>query len=186
VPIDHFAATQIQAVFNAGVTAGCDVRLFCPDRSTSRAEMAVFLLKGSLGSGYIPPACTPPGMFTDVLCPGLYTDWIEDLKSRGITAGCGDGTTYCPDANVLRQEMAVFLLKTSQGSAYTPPPCTPPPGQVFADVACPSQYADWIEDLSTRGVTGGCDTVPDFCPTRVVTRAEMAVFLTLMFNLPLP
>ncbi len=51
---------------------------------------------------------------------------IEDLKTRSITAGCGDGTTYCPDANVLRQEMAVFLLKTLLGGAYVPPACTPP------------------------------------------------------------
>ena len=117
-------------------------------------------------------------------CPGQYTNWIEDIKDRGITAGCGDGSTYCPDADVLRQEMAVFLLKMSQGSGYTPPACTPP--GVFADVPCPSQYADWIEDLSTRGITGGCDLVPNFCPTRPVIRGEMAVFLTLMFNLPLP
>ena len=184
VPVNYFAASQIQAVFNAGVTVGCGNRLFCPDRSTSRAEMAVFLLKASQGSGYAPPACTPPGMFTDVPCPGQYTNWIEDLKTRGITAGCGDGSTYCPDSDVLREEMAVFLLKTSQGSGYTPPACAPP--GVFADVPCPSQYADWIEDLSTRGITGGCDLVPNFCPTRSVTRAEMAVFLTLMFNLPLP
>ncbi len=184
VPVNYFAASQIQAVFNAGVTVGCANRLFCPDRSTSRAEMAVFLLKASQGSGYTPPACTPPGMFTDVPCPGQYTNWIEDLKTRGITAGCGDGSTYCPDSDVLREEMAVFLLKTSQGSGYTPPACTPP--GVFADVPCPSQYADWIEDLSTRGITGGCDLVPNFCPTRPVIRGEMAVFLTLMFNLPLP
>jgi len=184
VPPNYFAAAYIEAIFDAGVTAGCDTLLFCPERAASRAEMAVFLLKASQGSAYVPPACTPPGLFTDVLCPGQYTDWIEDIKVRGITAGCLDGTTYCPNAGILRQEMAVFLLKMSLGSDYTPPACTPP--GTFADVPCPSQYADWIEDLSTRGVTGGCDLVPNFCPTRPVSRAEMAVFLTLMFNLPLP
>jgi hypothetical protein len=55
-----------------------------------------------------------------------------------------------------------------------------------ADVPRPSQYADWIENLSTRGVTGGCDLVPNYCPTRPVSRGEMAVFLTKMFGLPLP
>ncbi|HEY7593113.1 MAG TPA: PQQ-dependent sugar dehydrogenase, partial [Actinophytocola sp.] len=184
VPTDYFAALQIQAIFNAGVTAGCDVRLFCPVRTTTRAEMAVFLLKSLLGPLYMPPACTPPGVFADVPCPGLYTDWIEDVKTRGITAGCGDGTIYCPDANVLRQEMAVFLLKTSQGSGYVPPACTEPP--VFADVACPSQYADWIQDLKTRGITAGCGDGTNFCPGDPVLRAEMAAFLTITFNLPLP
>ena len=162
VPVNHFAANQIEAVFDAGVTVGCATRLFCPDRSTSRAEMAVFLLKASQGSGYTPPACTPPGVFTDVPCPGPYTNWIEDLKARNITAGCGDGSTYCPNASVLREEMAVFLLKTSQGSGYTPPACTPP--GVFADVPCPSQYADWIEDLSTRGITGRLRPGPELLP----------------------
>ena len=99
-----------------------------------------------------------------------------------ITAGCGGGL-YCPDNPVSRAEMAVFLLKTSQGSGYTPPPAT---GLVFADVHVGDFAADFIEDLASRGVTGGCDDVPNYCPTRSVTRAEMAVFLTKMFGIPLP
>src|SRR5262249_42878164 len=76
-PIDSFAARSIDAIFAAGVPAGGDVRLFCPERSPSRAEMAVFLLKASQGPLYVPPDCTPPGIFTDVPCPGQYTNWIE-------------------------------------------------------------------------------------------------------------
>ena len=82
--------------------------------------------QGLAGVRVCPAGLHAPGLFTDVPCPGLYTDWIEDMKTRGITAGCGDGSTYCPDADILRQEMAVFLLKTSQGSDYMPPACTPP------------------------------------------------------------
>jgi glucose/arabinose dehydrogenase len=186
VPTDYFAEQEIQAIFNAGVTAGCDVRLFCPERTTTRAEMAVFLLKSLLGPLYIPPDCTPPGIFSDVPCPSLYANWIEDLANRGITAGCdvGPPARYCPDQNVLREEMAVFLLKTSQGSGYVPPACTLP--AVFADVACPSLYADWIQDLKTRGITAGCGDGTNFCPGDPVLRAEMAAFLTITFNLPLP
>jgi hypothetical protein len=145
--------------------------------------MAVFLLRADLGAGYIPPACTPPGVFTDVPCPGLYTDFIEDLKTRGITAGCGDGSTFCPEANVLRQEMAVFLLRTLMGGGYVPPACTPP--GIFGDVPCPGQYTDFIEDLKTRGITAGCHGGVDFCPTDPVTRQEMAAFLSLTFSLVL-
>ena len=181
VPTDNFAATQIQAVFDAGVTVGCAPRLFCPDRSTSRAEMAVFLLKADLGSGYAPPPATG-GVFGDVLPGDFAADWIEDLGNRNISAGCGGGN-YCPSQPITRAEMAVLLLKTSQGADYVPPPAT---GMVFADVHIGDFAADWIEDLANRGVTAGCDPVPNFCPTRSVTRAEMAVFLTLMFNLPLP
>jgi hypothetical protein len=175
---------SIETIFHFGVTAGCgDGTTFCPEQNNLRQEMAVFLLKGFLGSAYAPPACTPPGVFTDVACPGLYTDFIEDLKTRGITAGCGDGTTYCPEANVLRQEMAVFLLKTLLGSDYVPPACTPP-GQ-FGDTPCPGLYTDFIEDLKTRGITAGCHGGVDFCPTDPVTRQEMAAFLTRTFSLVL-
>ena len=29
----------------------------------------------------------------------------------GISGGCGDGTTFCPDANLTRRQMAIFLAK---------------------------------------------------------------------------
>jgi hypothetical protein len=83
-------------------------------------RQAVFLLKTLLGGTYVRPACTPPDMFADVACPGLYTDWIEDLERRGFTAGCGDGTTYCPAESVTRQEMAAFLKSTFGLVLYGP------------------------------------------------------------------
>ena len=39
--------------------------------------------------------------------------------------------------------------------------------------------------LAAEGVTTGCGE-GNYCPERSVNRAEMAVFLTRMFNLPLP
>lgn len=37
---------------------------------------------------------------------------IERLFQRGITAGCGTSPLrYCPDSNVTRREMAVFLIR---------------------------------------------------------------------------
>jgi len=33
------------------------------------------------------------------------------LAAEGITAGCGGGD-YCPDAEVTRDQMAVFLVRT--------------------------------------------------------------------------
>jgi hypothetical protein len=181
VPVNYFAAAHIQAIFDAGVTAGCDVRLFCPERTTSRAEEAVFLLKAKLGSGYVPPPAQG-GVFLDVHPGDFAADWIEDLGNRGITAGCGGGN-YCPGQPISRAEMAVLLLKTLLGADYVPPPAQ---GGIFADVHPGDFAADWIEDLANRGITGGCDTVPNFCPTRSVTRGEMAVFLTLTFGIPLP
>jgi len=76
-----------------------------------RDQMAVFLLKAEHGSTYVPPACTPPGVFTDVLCPGTFTDWVERLAAEGITGGCGAGI-YCPGNPNTRGQMAVFIVKT--------------------------------------------------------------------------
>jgi hypothetical protein len=181
VPTTYFAAAYVQAIVDAGVTAGCAPRLFCPERSTSRAEMAVFLLKSALGPTYAPPPAQG-GVFADVQPGDFAADWIEDLAGRNITGGC-DATNYCPNRSVTRAEMAVLLLKTSLGATYVPPAAQ---GGVFADVHPGDFAADWIEDLAIRGITGGCDSAPNFCPARPVTRAEMAVFLTKTFNLPLP
>jgi glucose/arabinose dehydrogenase len=182
VPTTHFAYLYIQAVYNAGVTAGCGTRNFCPDASTTRAQMAVFLLKASQGAAYTPQACTGT-VFNDVFCTGgAFDPWIEDLAGRGITGGCGGGA-YCPTAAVNRAQMAVFLLKTSQAPGYMPLACT---GTVFNDVFCTGGAFDpWIEDLAVRSITAGCGGGA-YCPGSPVTRAQMAVFLTNMFNLPLP
>ncbi|NOZ78656.1 MAG: S-layer homology domain-containing protein [Acidobacteria bacterium] len=106
-------------------------------------------------------------------------DWIEQLAAEGITAGCGNGK-YCPDGEVSREQMAVFLLKAEHGSSYTPPACT---GR-FSDVACPGGFAvDWIEQLASEGITAGCGN-GKFCPKQEVQRSQMAVFLSKTFNLP--
>jgi hypothetical protein len=170
----------VESLFRALVTAGCGNGNYCGAAPVSRAQMAVFLLKAKLGNAYVPPPATGT-RFVDVPIGSFAADWIEDLAGRGITAGCGDGTRYCPDDPVSRAEMAVFLLKTLLGLAYAPPPAT---GKIFDDVAADSFAADWIEDLFARGITGGCSEAPPlFCPDAPNTRGQMAVFLTLTFRL---
>ena len=110
-------------------------------------------------------------------CPSTFAAWIEDLADQGITGGCGTGV-YCPQNPVRRDQMAVFLLKTKYGSSYVPPLCD---GD-FDDVACPSQFADWIEQLAEEEITTGCGG-PNYCPLNPNTRGQMAVFLVKTFNL---
>jgi carboxypeptidase family protein/S-layer family protein len=181
VPDGNIFYSFIETIFHNGVTGGCGGGNYCPVGNVTRAQMAVFLLKGSLGSGYTPPACTGT-VFGDVPCTGgIFDPWIEDLAARGITGGCGGGN-YCPAGNVTRAQMAVFLLKASQGAGYTPPACT---GTVFADVPCTGGIFDpWIEDLAARGITGGCGG-GNYCPGNPNTRGQMAVFLTKTFGLVL-
>ncbi len=162
------------------MTAGCGSGLYCRNASLTRAQMAVFLLKSKLGSGYAPPPCSG-AVFLDVPCTGgPFDPWIEDLAARGITGGCGGGN-YCPASAVTRAQMSAFLLKTDLGSGYLPPACT---GTVFADVPCTGAIFDpWIEDLAARGITGGCGAGV-YCPGAAATRGQMAAFLVRTFELP--
>ena len=153
-----------------GITAGCGGSQFCPTTSIRRDQMAVFLLKAKEGAAYVPPTCV--GLFTDVTCPGTFTDWVEDAFNRGIMDKCTP-TTFCPLTAVTRETMADFLLKGLEGSTYTPPPAV----GVFSDVPISNPHAGFIEELARRGITGGCGA-GIYCPTNPVTRAQMATFLT--------
>ena len=95
VPCPSPFADWIQQLFQQGITGGCGPSLYCPDAPVTRAQMAVFLLKASLGASYVPPECTGT-VFSDVPCSGgAFDAWIEDLAGRGITGGCGGGD-FCP------------------------------------------------------------------------------------------
>ena len=111
VPCPSTFANWIQALATEGITGGCGAGIFCPQTPVRRDQMAVFLLKAQHGSNYVPPACTPPGVFLDVPCPGTFTDWVEQLAAESITGGCGGGD-YCPGSANTRGQMAVFITKT--------------------------------------------------------------------------
>jgi hypothetical protein len=181
VPQADIFHAAVEKLTRYGVTAGCGGGWFCRDNPVRRDQMAVFLLKAEHGPGFVPGVCA--GMFLDVPCSSPYAPWIESLWLEGITGGCG-GENYCPGASVTRAQMAVFLLKTAHGWSFVPPACT----GLFADVECapdPAFAVDWIEELYVEGVTGGCSSIPlDYCPSRTVTRAQMAAFLTKAFQLP--
>ncbi|MET0619946.1 MAG: choice-of-anchor tandem repeat GloVer-containing protein [Thermoanaerobaculia bacterium] len=172
---------DIQILFRSGISVGCGNGLYCVDLPVTRAQMAVFLAKAMLGSGYVPP--TPNGaVFADVPADAFAAAFIEDLFVRGITVGCGGGN-YCPDAPVTRASMAPFLLKARFGAGYAPPTAT---GAVFDDVPADSFAADFIEDLAARGISAGCSAQPPlYCPKAPTTRGQMASFLVDTFGLSL-
>ena len=121
------------------------------------------------------PVTLSAGFFADFLDVGgahPFHDFVVGAARAGVTAGCGGGD-YCPASSVTRAQMAVFLLKAKYGSAHEPPDET---GTVFADVPQGSFAADWIEELASLGITGGCGG-DNYCPQDPVTRAQMAVFL---------
>ena len=178
VPLNYWARTWIERLYYASVTGGCSTNPlnYCPDNGVTRAEMAVFIERGLHGSTFTPPVV--PLTFGDT--SGTFAQyWIEALAADGVTGGCGNGN-YCPNLTVTRAQMAVFLLRAKHGSAYAPPTAT---GTMFTDVAADYWAASWIEQLATEGITSGCGN-GNYCPDTPVTRAQMAVFLVNVFNIP--
>ena len=169
----------VETIFHRGVTGGCSSPPnYCPGDLALRKQMAVFVLKAKDGAAYVPPAAV--GVFTDVPAADPFAPWIEELYNRGVVAGCGAGPTYCPNNPVLRQQMAIFLLKALLGSSYMPPAAV----GMFGDVPISSPFAPWIEDLFNRGIAAGCGG-GNFCPTNSTTRGQMAPFLVKSFGLTL-
>lgn len=110
VPSSHWAANWIEALQAEGITGGCGGGRYCPSQPVTRAEMAVFLLRATHGSTFIPPTASGT-KFTDIPSNHWAAAWIEQLAAEGITGGCGGGK-YCPNTPVTRGQMAVFLVET--------------------------------------------------------------------------
>jgi hypothetical protein len=181
VPQGYWAEEAIYKIYNAGITTGCSKNplKYCPERTVTRDQMAVFLGRGIHGSSFTPQPAT--GIFDDVPVSHWAADWIEQFYNDGITSGCSNTPMlYCPDSTVTRAQMAVFLLRAEHGRNYTPPSAT----GIFTDVPVNHWAADWIEQLYNEGITGGCGTNPmRYCPDSPVTRAQMAIFLVRTFDL---
>jgi glucose/arabinose dehydrogenase len=111
--------------------------------------------------------------FTDI-ATSTFLDSIHWLFYEGITVGCGGGR-FCPTAAVTREQMAIFLVR-----AFDHPSTTT---DYFTDDEGRSGESS-INALRAANITSGCGSPTLFCPTRRVTRAEMAIFLDKELNLP--
>jgi hypothetical protein len=118
--------------------------------------------------------------FADVPETDPFYAYVENIFHNGVTAGgaCAPAS-YCPEDVVLRQQMAVFLMKSVYGSGFVPPAAT---GGVFDDVPASNPFAPWIEELAREGISAGCNAppppaLPSYCPAAPVNRQQMAVFL---------
>lgn len=122
VPCSDPDAPYIKLAYNQGIIAGCTSNpgynppVFCPNSNLTRAQAAVFLVKGYENAGFVPGPCQ--GIFTDVTCTGpyaIFAPYIEELSDDGVTAGCGTGSTFCPGNSVGEWEMLVWLSKGGNG-----------------------------------------------------------------------
>ena len=191
VPFEHPFYVYIEALWDAGFTAGCtaDPLMFCPELVMDRAQSAVFMLRGQFGDSYVPPV-EPWGTFADDWTLGIWAEkWAEGMWLEGFTAGCqalDDPPIYCPWDQLPREQAAVFGLRMMHGMEYTPPPAT---GTLFADMTDTTYWATkWAEQAYLDGLLPECgmqDGKPLFCPYNLLDRAGGAFLISKAKDLPL-
>ena len=111
-------------------------------------------------------------MFTDVSDEHAFGDAINCIAYYDVTNGTGDGSTYSPNADVTRAEMAVFIARAAGAAGVD---LGDAGSDEFDDIGDVWQEAqDAINQLASKGMisSGG-----DYRPDDAVTRAEMAHFL---------
>ncbi len=173
----------VQGVYMNEVIPGDTVSTFNLPGLITRRQMARFVLTAKHGASYVPPVapCTSGHIhFVDIACADPDADWIQQFFAEGITAGCDAVPNYCPNGNINRGEMSVFLEVAAGFTGMSCPPSD------FADVPTGSPFCPFIRELHSRGITAGCDAVPNFCPSTSVTRGQMSVFMQTNFTLPTP
>ena len=167
VPAGHWAAEPISSLAAAGVFAdtGCGDASFCPEDALDRKTMAVWVVRLLDGGD---PAAVTSTSFDDVDAAGFHAAFIERMFDRGVTRGCGEGASFCPDDPVTRAQMAVFLSRAYDLADGEDPG--------FADVPAGHWAGADIAKLAASGITHGCGN-ESFCPSDDTTRAQMATFL---------
>lgn len=161
----------IEAIAASGITKGCNPPKndrFCPKGSLTRGQMASVFVR-ALG-------LTPidDGPFTDI-GDSVHAADINAIAAAGITKGCNPPANdlYCPDAKVTRGQMAAFLVRAFEIDATDTD---------FFDDDANTVFEDDINALAAAGITTGCHDGA-FCSSRVLPRAEMAVFMARVLGL---
>jgi hypothetical protein len=171
---DNLSAQEpfIEAVAVAGITRGCNPPAndrYCPGAPVTRGQMAAFLVRA------LDLPLTTEDWFGDDDASAFEAD-INRLAAAGITRGCNPPANdrFCADVAVTRAQMAAFLHRALDGTIAADGDATP-----FADTNGSLFTAD-IGWLRATGISLGCNPPANdrFCPDRLVTRGEMAVFLS--------
>ena len=109
VPTTDRAYPFIEALYRAGITAGCTTnpRQFCPDNNISRAQFAVMMIRAMKLDPTMAPASP---LFMDVPPSHWAFSYIQLFAYKGITHGCVT-MLFCPTDFVTRGQVAVFLSR---------------------------------------------------------------------------
>ena len=111
-------------------------------------------------------------LFADVSHGHAFRDVINCIAYYGITQGTGDGSTYSPNTDVTRAQMAVFIARAAEAAGVDLGGAS---DSGFSDIDDTwGEAQDAINRLASKQMirSGG-----RFRPDDAITRAEMATFL---------
>ena len=101
-------STDVDCIAMHGITTGVTATTYEPTANVPRWQMALYLTRMATSAGVTLGSGADQG-FTDIsgYAAAIQTA-INQIKQLGVTVG-KTATTYAPDDNVTREEMALFL-----------------------------------------------------------------------------
>jgi hypothetical protein len=177
VPPEHPYHDYIVALYQHGYVVSCNetTNMYCPDEPVTRAQQAVFVMRGVFGTDFEPPQPTEQ-IFHDVdISTHWGADWIDAMYREGLTAGCStEQLAYCPTRLNTIAEGCTFMLKIMFGENYIPPVAT----GIFDDVQSGVWYEPWVEACYMEEILQPCQTEPGVyaCPEDILKR-DMAAYM---------
>lgn len=166
----HWAADNILFAASRGLLSGTSDTTFSPDTGMTRGMFVTAL--GRLAG--INPDSYQTGKFTDVKADAYYAPYVNWAAQTGIVEGV-TATTFVPDTNINREQMAVIMKNYAAKLGYDLPQILK--AVTFADNTQISSWAkDAVKSMQQAGILAG-KVNNRFDPKGTATRAEVATVL---------
>ena len=167
---NHWAADNILFAASRGLLSGTSDTTFSPGTGMTRGMFVTAL--GRLAG--INPDSYQTGKFTDVKADAYYAPYVNWAAQNGIMEGV-TATTFAPDTNINREQMAVIMANYAKKLGYDLPKTLR--AVTFADNAQISSWAkDAVKAMQQAGILAG-KANNCFDPKGTATRAEVATVL---------
>ena len=167
---NHWAADNILFAASRGLLSGTSDTTFSPGTGMTRGMFVTAL--GRLAG--INPDSYKTGKFTDVKADAYYAPYVNWAAQNGIVEGV-TATTFAPDTNINREQMAVIMANYAKKLGYDLPKTLR--AVTFADNAQISSWAkDAVKAMQQAGILAG-KANNRFDPKGTATRAEVATVL---------
>ena len=166
----HWAADNILFAASRGLLSGTSDTTFSPGTGMTRGMFVTAL--GRLAG--INPDSYQTGKFTDVKADAYYAPYVNWAAQTGIVEGI-TATTFAPDTNINREQMAVIMKNYAAKLGYDLPQTLK--AVTFADNTQISSWAkDAVKSMQQAGILAGKNE-NKFDPKGTATRAEVATVL---------